>query len=119
MKKVFLIVFAVTLFVVGIYMGGDRSKWIKTNATVTQATVFEDGSHLHKSHGLFTPFYIDGQMEYTSPRGKHTFKMNNMRYGFRDRKSAEAAAQKLLKTPMPIKYDPDAPSQWVADSGGR
>jgi len=113
MKKVFLIVFAITLFIVGIYMGGDRSKWVRTNAKVTQATVMEDTSHLQKSHGLFTPFYIDGQIEYTSPRGKHTFKMNNMRYGFGDRKSAEAAAQELLKTPMPIKYNPDAPSNWT------
>lgn len=113
MKKVFLIVFAITLFIVGIYMGGDRSKWVKTNATVTQAEVFEDTGHRSRTHSVFTPFYINGQIEYTSPRGKHTFKMNNMRYGFGDRKSAEAAAQELLKTPMPIKYDPDAPSNWT------
>lgn len=114
MKIAFLILFAVTLFVAGIYFGGDRTKWVETDATYTQAIVQEYKGPYRKSHGVFTPFYIDGQIEYISPKGKHTFKMNNMLHGFSDRKSADEAAQKLLHNKKRIKYNPDKPSEWMS-----
>jgi hypothetical protein len=114
MKIAVLILFAVTLFVAGIYFGGDRSKWVETDASVTEAIVQEDLNHRNRSHGVFTPFYIDGQIEYVSPKGKHIFKMNNMLHGFSDHKSADEAAQKLLHNKKRIKYNPDKPSEWMS-----
>jgi hypothetical protein len=114
MKIAFLILFAVTLFAAGIYFGGDRTKWVETDAAVTEAIVREDLNHRNRNHGVFTPFYIDGQVEYSSPKGKHTYKMGNMLFGFSDRKSADEAAQKLLHSKKRIKYNPDKPSEWMS-----
>lgn len=114
MKIAFLILFAITVFAAGIYFNGDRSKWVETDAVVTEAVVQEEKSRHHTTHGIFTPFYIDGQVEYMSPKGRHTYKMGNMLFGFSDRKSADEAAQKLLHSKKRIKYNPDKPSEWMS-----
>ena len=110
MKIVGCIFFALVLVYIGSALY-DQSKWVETSATITAATVEKDLSGY--THGIFTPFYIDGQIEYSSPRGKHTFKVSNLRSGMIDRKTADEVARKLLGSKMSIKYNPNKPSVWV------
>jgi len=111
MKLAVFVIFALVLTYLGFTLS-DQSKWVETSAVVTEAIVREDHSGRNR-HGIFTPFYIDGQIEYTSPKGKHVFKINNLRNGIVDRESADDEAKKLLGSKMPIKYDPNKPSSWV------
>lgn len=109
MKIAVFIVFSLVVTCLGVSFAlSDRSKWIETNAVIIKADVFED----RRRQGVFTPYYIDGQIEYTSPKGKHSFKINKLRREIPDRKSAEELAQKLLGSKMAIKYDPNKPFSW-------
>lgn len=109
-KTVIFIVFGIALLVLGL-SASNQSGWVTTEAIVTMATVFE--GHGERSHAVFTPFYIDAEIEYQSPQGSHKFMVHDMQTGLSDRKSAEEAAQKLQGSKVPIKYDPKNPSKWL------